>query len=75
MSIDNIPSTSSMPLYEREVQEYLSANLALLGNPLLTLIDVEHRVSFGGVEGRIDILARDKHGTRDSRCFRFRSSC
>lgn len=51
-----------MPLYEREVQEYLSANLALLGNPLLTLIDVEHRVSFGGVEGRIDILARDKHG-------------
>lgn len=50
-------------LYEKEVQDYLAANLALLGNPNLKLVQTEQPVKFGGDSGRIDILAVDHDGT------------
>lgn len=58
------PSVSSLGsrelnLTERLVQEFLSANLNLLGLPGLTLIQTEYQVP----SGRIDILARDDDGT------------
>jgi RecB family endonuclease NucS len=50
-------------LYEKEVQEYLGANLDLLGTPRLKLVQFEHPVQFGRDAGRIDILATDADGS------------
>ena len=49
-------------LYEKEVQDYLSANLHLLGVPTLTLVQCEQPVTFGRDVGRIDILCKDANG-------------
>ena len=49
-------------LYEKEVQNFLGANLYLLGSPKLTLVQIEHPVQFGKEAGRIDILAKDDSG-------------
>lgn len=59
MASDNIAEPNSTPLYEKEVQSYLAANLVLLDLPQLELIQTEYPVNFGKEQGRIDILARD----------------
>ena len=59
MATDNIPEPNTSPLYEKEVQSYLAANLALLKPFELTLIQTEYPVNFGKEQGRIDILAHD----------------
>jgi hypothetical protein len=61
MASDNITEPSSTPLYEKEVQTYLAANLALLALPQLELIQTEYPVNFGKEQGRIDILAHDNN--------------
>lgn len=52
----------TIALYEKEVQEYLAANLGLLGSPRLQLVQLEYPVNFGRDIGRIDILATDSRG-------------
>ncbi len=61
MASDNITEPNSTPLYEKEVQNYLAANLNLLALPKLELIQTEYPVNFGKEQGRIDILARDNN--------------
>lgn len=59
MAADNSLPQNTTPLYEREVRDYLAANLHALGLPNLELIQVEYPVKFGSDDGRIDILAKD----------------
>lgn len=63
MSADTSPSQNSTPLYEREVRDYLAANLDTLGLPGLELVQIEYPVKFGHDDGRIDILAKEPDGT------------
>lgn len=62
MTWDNTNEPGSVPLYEREVQNYLAKNLQLLNEEGLKLIQTEYPVEFGNDKGRIDILAEDKTG-------------
>lgn len=63
MAADTSPSPNSTPLYEREVRDYLAANLDSLGLPGLELVQIEYPVKFGSDDGRIDILAKEPDGT------------
>lgn len=63
MAIDSTKEPNSFPLYEKEIQDYLAANLSLLGGTQLKLIQTEYPVAFGNDQGRIDILAEDVYGT------------
>lgn len=63
MTADNSETYQTNILYEKEVQAYLAANLELLGNQELTLVQMEYPVKFGNDAGRIDILAIGKDDT------------
>ncbi len=63
MAFDSTKEPNSFPLYEKEIQDYLAANLSLLGGAQLKLIQTEYPVAFGSEQGRIDILAEDAFGT------------
>lgn len=62
MTSENESLHQTISLYEKEVQEYLGANLGLLGSPRLQLVQLEYPVNFGRDSGRIDILATDSRG-------------
>ena len=62
MAIDSSVEQQATILYEKEVQTYLAANLHLLGNPKLELIQTEYPIKFGKDSGRIDLLAKDTNG-------------
>ena len=62
MALDTSVDQQATLLYEREVQTYLSENLALLGDPGLELIQTEYPIKFGKESGRIDVLAKDSNG-------------
>jgi RecB family endonuclease NucS len=61
MNSENESVHTTSLLYEKEVQDYLGANLDLLGIAGLKLVQFEHPVQFGRDVGRIDILATDAH--------------
>lgn len=63
MVADSSQNQNSVPLYEREVRDYLAENLYALGLPGLELVQVEYPVKFGSDDGRIDILAKEPDGT------------
>jgi RecB family endonuclease NucS len=59
MSADSSVEQQTALLYEKEVQEYLAANLDLLGVKGLQLVQTEYPIKFGRDSGRIDILAKE----------------
>jgi hypothetical protein len=59
MSADSSIEQQTTLLYEKEVQEYLAANLDLLGIKGLQLVQTEYPIKFGRDSGRIDILAKE----------------
>lgn len=59
MALDSSVEQQATLLYEKEVQNYLSENLHLLGGLKLELIQTEYPIKFGKDSGRIDILAKE----------------
>ena len=62
MALDTSIEQQATILYEKEVQNYLSENLHLLGGSKLELIQTEYPIKFGKDSGRIDLLAKDSQG-------------